>query len=655
MIVSLVLPLVSWDNSFNYYIRVDYIYWLLIATVIYSSVASLIEGKGLVKFLFYTGASFILLARLVSAIMSLTVNPDMLFVGGLVSSREALVYSYPLNVFGAIFVLSALVLEQTSLRDHKVLGQNTVFKIKKCIVNFFDKNFAVFLIGFLFGFLIRLLPEIYFWPRPIGFDTIMYIAHLRDFVLKPSLFGTYTWGSSLRNTPPLIDWILYFPGKIIDPWFLYKIYPPVAFGLLIGLIGIYSRIVLRYNLFKVYAIVFVSGLNLLLLRLSWDLHKQMLATILTIAALILLDSNKYISIRKHVIIVIFLLLSSLASEFGVMFTLILASVAIYIILQENASFLHRIGKTMIYILTMFFSLALYSHYMHRIIVSNPVIGVSFPTTSMLHENPGGVMHYIVVGIGILLPLFYASLKYVIKNAKHSVMFSIVLIILVFLTWLAPYTDFTAQQYDRVMMSLVTVLLPLSMYSINYRNNQVFKNMVAALIVLLLVMPGIYATIHPSLEDYNIPLIATMKRMPPYLVPAPEDPYYFDKLNDAAQKLANIYSKGKVIITSIYFIRFVQLYIRFPDHHRYVSSGWKYDVGSIVETAIRVNTTDFYTLLPQKPINLIKSSIKSYLSTINHTMKIAQYIILIEKIDVNEVYSNNVFGIYHFRIITKIHK
>ncbi|MEN3052119.1 MAG: hypothetical protein ABC596_09945, partial [Candidatus Methanosuratincola petrocarbonis] len=127
--------------------------------------------------------------------------------------------------------------------------------------------------------------ELLWWPWLVGWDTVEYAAHLEDFLAEPRLFSAYYWMGRMRNMPPMIDWALSVPALLFGSWSVYKLYPPVAYGLVCALSALISRRVLRMGSGWSILTGAVSALFILNLRISWDYQRQTLGTIFLMAFL----------------------------------------------------------------------------------------------------------------------------------------------------------------------------------------------------------------------------------------------------------------------------------------------------------------------------------------------------------------------------------
>ncbi len=126
------------------------------------------------------------------------------------------------------------------------------------------------LIAFVFGFVVRLIPELLSYPHPIGFDTIYYAWRIREGVVWNHWSGVFS------------SWLLY--GLLIplsevlraDPFLVLKLAMPLLFGL--NVCGVHYMAVKGFN-WSVRKGLFAAGLfsfQLAALRLSSDLYRNML-------------------------------------------------------------------------------------------------------------------------------------------------------------------------------------------------------------------------------------------------------------------------------------------------------------------------------------------------------------------------------------------
>jgi len=128
------------------------------------------------------------------------------------------------------------------------------------------------LLTFTLGFVVRLIPEVLSWPYPIGFDTIYYGARIKNGVIwcHWSEFFSSTW---------LLYGILIPVNNLIrgDPFILLKFTAPLLYSLNACGIYYFARKALSWSVKKAFLAAFFFVFQLASLRISWDLHRNMLA------------------------------------------------------------------------------------------------------------------------------------------------------------------------------------------------------------------------------------------------------------------------------------------------------------------------------------------------------------------------------------------
>lgn len=128
------------------------------------------------------------------------------------------------------------------------------------------------LLSFIAPALIRWIPEAQF-PYPIGFDTPLYICLGKNHASNPVAFPLMV---------PLLG-SLYSLG--FDMVAVMKYLPILLYGLLGFSVYLFSRLYLDWRLEKCLLVVFLVTLSFPSLRVSWDMHKQLMATAFLFLAL----------------------------------------------------------------------------------------------------------------------------------------------------------------------------------------------------------------------------------------------------------------------------------------------------------------------------------------------------------------------------------
>jgi hypothetical protein len=126
------------------------------------------------------------------------------------------------------------------------------------------------LLSFILGFTIRLVPEILSYPYPIGFDTVYYAARIKSDVIwtsSASFFSSWLYEGILVSTERILH---------VDPFLFLKLVAPVLFGLNAFGIYFFARKALNWRARTALMAAFLFVFELASLRLSWDLHRNLL-------------------------------------------------------------------------------------------------------------------------------------------------------------------------------------------------------------------------------------------------------------------------------------------------------------------------------------------------------------------------------------------
>lgn len=136
-----------------------------------------------------------------------------------------------------------------------------------------------FILSFILGFVIRLIPEILSYPYPIGFETVFYAARIKSGLIWPH----WTWAFS--------SWLLYailiplYEVIQVDPFLLLKLTAPTLYGLNTCGIYYFARKGLNWPTKKSLIAASFFAFQLASLRISWDLYRNFLGLAVLLFAL----------------------------------------------------------------------------------------------------------------------------------------------------------------------------------------------------------------------------------------------------------------------------------------------------------------------------------------------------------------------------------
>jgi len=149
-----------------------------------------------------------------------------------------------------------------------------------------------YLFIFLVCFTIRSIPEVIWWPWLIGFDTPVYVGYLKQYVENPT-FLTPTFYREKKIPPPLLEVILLPLVKAgASPWSIYKVLPAILYGAHGAAATYYISEILKLHPRSAALASIILHLQLGSLRISQDLHRNMLGNIILLYTIPQLKKGK---------------------------------------------------------------------------------------------------------------------------------------------------------------------------------------------------------------------------------------------------------------------------------------------------------------------------------------------------------------------------
>ena len=153
------------------------------------------------------------------------------------------------------------------------------------------------LLAFLIGASLRAFPELSV-GYPIGSDTPVYMSLMAsrssgmlEFPISEILgyYGGKVQLGAVQSAPNVFYAMLGALGRLgVDPSAFFKLYPPIAYGLLAALSAMLLVRCLRLDFKWIPVASALVALNPSALRIGWDLHRQMFGLLLALAALVLI-------------------------------------------------------------------------------------------------------------------------------------------------------------------------------------------------------------------------------------------------------------------------------------------------------------------------------------------------------------------------------
>lgn len=461
------------------------------------------------------------------------------------------------SIINTLFGEPLILLTGFSFRDLYAYIIYTYGKLSLKVDNILSRSLSLLaLIAFAIGFTYRFIPEIYYWPYLIGWDTVEYVAHLADFLEKLNPFTSYYWMGGLRNCPPLLNILLTPFTFLVDPWVVFKFYPSLAFGILASLSAII--VVKVYN--KSWKIGLLAAIAttvfILNLRISWDYQRQLLGSIFMLASIIALELWEIRSFSKAVTVSILLISCGLSHEVTGLVGFVLALTLLYKGFKTRNTYSMITG-----LIALVCNTILEVWYWGKPYSYVPSLGYTPPgITNSSGVDASEALSYFIAGYGLVLPLAILALT---KYSKQYIVITTTTLLLAGLSPLITPASSIVTWY-RFLIGWAPLASSIAVVSLI----DVSKNWkTIAIYMIIFSLPGLAFTYNHYLAmNYTMAL----REFPWRLTPSPPQPYagiYLDVYNILKQNqelLRNI-----IVIADASMARYVHLLIRNPDPSKLV--------------------------------------------------------------------------------------
>ena len=446
------------------------------------------------------------------------------------------------------------------------------------------------LTGFAFGFIARLLPEIYWWPWHIGWDTVEYLAHLRDFISNPSLFQPYYWMGALRNIPPLMDILLAPFAMVVDGWVLMKLYPPVCYGLLISAITYMSSRILKIRGKYLLASIIASTFFILNLRISWDYHRQLLGSVLIVLAVSSMEVNSYSTrIGRQLPPVSLLILSSMSHEVTAYLSAMLSISAVSYSLAREKSY----SKAFSYSVPTIISIALLIFYARGVTWGSRFFG-ALPAGLVSYgiESTAESIAYLVAGFGPLIPLALIAVSQTGIWHRLAILF---LLIAGASPLITPMT--AVATWYRFMIGMAPLIIPLTI-----KGAEKLGTRSLILYLVFLVTPGFF--FYTPEAGHASVLVSAIREFPSALTPSPAVRIALEDLNNLTAVVKDL-DPDITIVSEAPWARWIHLGLRNPTPERLVWMWREIKLRDLVDYMNATKQTSIYVVTWRGRQTLVK--------------------------------------------------
>ncbi|MEM1682337.1 MAG: hypothetical protein QXM78_06020 [Sulfolobales archaeon] len=502
-------------------------------------------------------ALVVLIGRVSSLVINCTLYLpyDVMPLFGSRYTRESFFISLVLASVGVSLSLVSLSL-------HSALGRPLVFRegrpVNAVIASAWNRLRLAFSTtnlylpsSFLLGFTLRFIPELIWWPWHIGWDTVEYVAHLEDFMVRLNPFASYYWMGGLRNIPPMLNLVVLVPAHAFSAWAVFKVYPAVAYGLLCLSSALLAKTVFRTSGWGAFLTSAITAFYVLNLRISWDYQRQLLGSVFMLLSLAVLDRPGRWGAKRAATAAALLVCSALSHEVTGFF----ATVASLTLLLKSALNRELWGASAGSI-ALAASVALELWYWGVPYTEVPGIG-TLPAglVSYFDVDASEVISYLFAGFGTVLPLALLSL---LERDSRCIYCGIALASLLLAglsPLLAPYTSVAV--WYRFMVGAAPIASTLAgAWVAKFSGGWRFQ---LAYITLLMVLafPFAYTVFGATKYAYSMrefPLLG--------LTPLPNDQKYLEDLAEVAKVVKNL-DPGIAVVAPDWVARWVHLSKRNP--------------------------------------------------------------------------------------------
>ena len=593
-LTSSIALLLTRPTSFTNFVKADYLAWVsstLIAAALLGDIYAFYKNFGYSSTLTLDLIALVILftGRIGSLTYSLIRSSFLspIIGGGIFDSKA---YAIALLIPLAAFEGTPVILL------HAIMGKPVTLAPSPCYAEIFNYwkeklgklaelilNHPIFT-AFAIGFTVRLIPELYWWPWHIGWDTVEYMAHLEDFLQNPGIFKPYPWMRGVRNLPPLLDLILAPVALLVGSWLTFKFYASVAYGFLTASTAYLSEKVLKLDKKYTLLAAVASAFYILNLRISWDYLRQLLGSIFMILSIISIETHKNApNPQKHVASATITLLAALSHEVTAA-----VSATLLLLLTINSSRQHEKITTTVYATAFTATIILLLWYSKMPIRYNPYLGAA-PPGVVYYSNPTltiqEVVSYFIVGYGILIPMaLVAASRYL--HRKYYLLSITVLFMAGLSPLIAPYTAITT--WYRFMIAASPLLTPLAVAGAA----EIGQKQLAAVYLAIIVITGAFFGLLPNGGAYTVKIVNALREFPQSLTPSPSNKAHLEDLAQLSQYVKKLDSSTPILAES-YVARWIHLGIRNPKPGQIIWTWKKPSIWIVCNMMHKYNTTKIY--------------------------------------------------------------
>jgi|GEM_PF-4924353 len=398
----------------------------------------------------------------------------------------------------------------------------------------------IYFLSFLVPLAVRSIPEL-LSPTPIGFDTVIYLVQAKNLSSSSMIMPFFA----------RILGILYSIG--IDLMMFMKILPTLFFATTVFLACMYAYKKLCWSMRRTLFLIIAMTFSAAMLRISWDLHRQSVATLLLLAYLCM-DPWNNLTIKKAIasfILVAFIgLLHELALATAITMNLYLALSALRTKRFRNTFFFIMLAATPF----ICYEIGSYISY-SRLVNLYTVFG------NLLYEwGPGGYADIVSHAVGILVATFWYILPLVPLGFFHDKYLTPWVIVMAVGYLSQILTPFFAVRYaDRCMLYMT---VPLTFYATNaiskFNGSRLFKTL-ATIVTLMIVSINGFSMLGVT-QPFKLPSVLYTGFIPSTMVFSTAKPEHIVAVISFSEIINNIGVEGACVVTHDPWFKYWVIYL-----------------------------------------------------------------------------------------------
>jgi hypothetical protein len=275
-------------------------------------------------------------------------------------------------------------------------GMRVIYNLV-CNLKLINKEWFLVLLVFFVGCLVRLVPELFAYPSPIGYDVINY------YIPVTTNFANH-W-TQISSEFPLYASFLHVIriATGLTPYSTVVISAVIIFGVFAVSVFLIARKLLKADIRCAFFVTVFVIFQMAVLRTTWDLHRDVFALSMMLFVFVLIyrsDKNETKSLDWKFILLALILCVLIVSSARIVGSLFVMTLIIYsFIVKTKAVILCTIVALSFFTIELFMNQNITSDVIHENIQKT---GNGSSVQSIFY-NPKNLLYLFVVVVGLLVP------------------------------------------------------------------------------------------------------------------------------------------------------------------------------------------------------------------------------------------------------------